>query len=87
MDVFTDYLNYIFFAIFFFEATIRIIAIGVKDYFSQTWNIFDFVVVVGSGLSIALFFTIDVKIKGATTIIRAFRILRVVRLIKRAKSL
>ena len=74
-------------AVFIAEAVCKLIGIGPKTYFSESWNIFDFVIILGSIVSIGLSFTSSVSIKGALTIVRAFRILRVVRLIKRAKSL
>ena len=42
-----EYLNYIFSAIFTVEAIIKLAALG-KKYFKETWNIFDFIVVVGT---------------------------------------
>ena len=95
MDDTTDIINYIFAAIFIAEAIIRITAFGFKEYFKEGWNIFDFIVVIGSIISIFISLALSlttgnqqsVPIKGAVTIIRTFRIMRVVRLIRRAKSL
>ena len=82
----SDILNYIFTLIFTLEAIIRLLAIG-KAYFKDSWNTFDFVVVVLSLLSLIITFLSSIKLGGATTIIRAFRIMRVFRLVKKAKSL
>lgn len=56
-------------------------------YFNDGWNVFDFLIVIGSFVSIALTLSTSLAIGGATTIIRAFRISRIFRLVKRAKSL
>jgi hypothetical protein len=40
-------INYAFMAIFTLEAVIKLIALR-RNYFKETWNIFDFTVVVGS---------------------------------------
>ncbi|TNV87903.1 hypothetical protein FGO68_gene16047 [Halteria grandinella] len=85
--VMTEALNYLFTAVFILEAVIKISAFGFYVYFSDGWNIFDFLIVITSLVSIFLSFTSTVSIKGAVTIVRAFRIMRVVRLIKRARSL
>lgn len=74
-------------AIFTLEAIIKIGGLGIY-YFYDSWNIFDFVVVlltlVGVGLEFA---NVISNIGSATSIIRTFRIARVLKLIKRAKSL
>lgn len=79
--------NYIFNAIFTIEFILRISGLGCKRYFSDGWNIFDFAILVGSyvGAFIEAFTTLSVGVQ--TTILRAFRISRMLRLVKRAKSL
>jgi hypothetical protein len=42
------YLNITFTSIFALESVLKIVAFGVKNYFSDPWNIFDFVTVLGS---------------------------------------
>ena len=56
-------------------------------YFNDGWNIFDFVIVIGSFASVFLTVFTSLSLGGATTIIRAFRISRVFRLVKRAQNL
>ena len=68
------------------EAILKIIAFG-KVYFKESWNIFDFIVVIATLVSVIITANTKVNLKGATTVIRSFRVLRVFRLIKRAKSL
>ena len=80
-------LNYIFTAIFLTEAVIRIIAVSPKTYFKDGWNIFDFVIIIGSFVGIFVSSSSSLGIKGTITILRSFRILRLLRLIKRGKSL
>jgi voltage-gated sodium channel len=83
MDQVGEYLNYVFTAIFSVEAIIQMIAIEPRVYFSDGWNIFDLVIIVGSVISIFISANTSLAIKGVITILRSFRILRLVRLIKR----
>ena len=63
-------------------------AIGPKLYFNDSWNIFDFILVLGSTIGIVVSSQSLFKIKGTTSIFRAFRIMRIMRLMKRGgKSL
>jgi len=82
-----DYLNYGFAGIFTLEATLKIIGLGPKSYFSERWNVFDFIVVMGTIGSILITLFTSVTLGAATTFIRAFRISRIFRLIKRARRL
>jgi hypothetical protein len=69
------------------EALLRIIALGPLAYFKDSWNIFDFIIAIGSLIGIVVNEVSNVKIKGMT-IVRTFRILRIARLLKRGgKSL
>ena len=72
--------------IFTLEAVIKIIGLG-KAYFHDNWNIFDFIIVIGSTISVFLSLKANFSLGGATTIIRAFRITRIFRIVKRAKDL
>jgi voltage-dependent calcium channel R type alpha-1E len=47
-------LNIIFTVIFCFEAFLRITAIGFSNYFKDSWNLFDFIIALGSLLGIML---------------------------------
>ncbi|KAM7542432.1 hypothetical protein Aperf_G00000004812 [Anoplocephala perfoliata] len=66
----------IFTATFTVEAVLKLIALGTKEYFEDSWNIFDFVVVFFSLVEIPL-----TTIRGLS-ILRAFRLLRVFKLAK-----
>jgi hypothetical protein len=78
-----EIMNYIFTAIFVLEAIIKIIAQGFILFFRDGWNIFDFLVAFASGLSIIVSAQTSLEIKGAITLLRSFRILRILRLLKR----
>jgi hypothetical protein len=81
-----NYVNFGFALIFTAEAILKIFAFG-KVYFEDGWNNFDFFVVCGTiGGIIVQYFT-NVGVGPSTTVIRAFRIGRVFRLVKKAKSL
>ena len=79
-----DIMNYIFTAIFNLECIFKIIAQS-KKYFYQSWNIFDFIVVLSTDIGIVLnFVNSGVDISTGTTVVRAFRIMRAFRIIKTA---
>jgi voltage-dependent calcium channel L type alpha-1D len=78
--------NYVFTAIFALEAVIKIIALD-KIYFKDGWNIFDFFIVLLTIGSVFVSINTSLNVGGATTIVRTFRVTRIFRLIKRAKSL
>jgi len=82
----TEIINYIFAGIFTVEAIIKISGLG-KHYFKDRWNLFDFIVVLGTAAGIAISHLTTVAVGSSATIIRSFRIFRVFRLIKRARSL
>ena len=81
-------LNYIFAAIFTLEAVIKIISYG-KAYFKDNWNIFDFAVVIISiiGIIIDISPASNSSAGSKTTMLRAFKVVRIFRLINRAKVL
>ena len=78
--------NYIFVGIFTFEAIIKITAYG-KNYFYDNWNRFDFTVAILTALGIILDLSGSSYGAEQTTLIRAFRVLRIFRLVQRAKIL
>ena len=80
-------LNYTFSIIFTIEAIIKLWAMG-RNYFKDSWNIFDFIVVVGTWIVIIVLAQSDedgVQILG--TILRTLRIGRIFRIVKRAPSI
>lgn len=82
-----EFLNYILAGIYTFEALFKIIGLGFKRYFRDKWNCFDFFVVLGTIASIFITQYTTATIGPATTFVRAFRISRLFRLIKRARRL
>ena len=80
-SAFLDVANLAFVGIFTLEAVLQITAVGFPTYWKDSWNRFDFVVVVAS--LVGLFVNAGV---GAN-VVRVFRVGRVFRLIKRAKTL
>jgi hypothetical protein len=81
-----DIVNLCFTAIFILEAVIKILAYK-KVYFRDSWNRFDFFIVVVSVIEIILTFFISIQALVIVTLFRIFRVGRVLRLIKTAKGL
>ncbi|CDW82939.1 voltage-gated ion channel superfamily [Stylonychia lemnae] len=82
-----EIINYVFAAIFTFETVIKLIALGYKDYFNNGWNIFDMMVVIGTITSVFLTVFTSTTFGASTTLIRTFRIGRVLRIISKASFL
>ena len=77
-----EIINYTFAAIFTIEAIIKIIAMR-GSYFSDSWNIFDFSIVMITAIFLGLkAFEVSVSLGSGATILRALRISRILRLIK-----
>lgn len=73
--------------IYTLEYIIKQIALG-SLYFHDSWNIFDFLIVVVSDIFIVIEYVFNIPISSASvSSIRMFRILRVFRLLKKAKTL
>lgn len=79
-------MNMVFIVIFAFEATFKLIAYG-SNYFRSGWNIIDLVVILLGIVGAALDYFISFDLGSSSSIIRSFRIGRLIRLIKKAKSL
>ena len=87
IPVLAEILNYVFMAIFTVEAIIKIIAMK-KIYFLDPWNIFDFSIVSVTLIIILLkMWNIEISFGNGATILRALRIGRILRLLKRAEQL
>lgn len=72
-------LEYVFIAIYVIEAILKIIAYGFKGYFTDWWNVFDFVIIIASLIGLAF--------DSGLAVIRLLRVLRVIRLVKKAPLL
>eukprot|EP00003_Mantamonas_plastica_P025079 TRINITY_DN4832_c2_g1_i1.p1 TRINITY_DN4832_c2_g1~~TRINITY_DN4832_c2_g1_i1.p1 ORF type:complete len:652 (-),score=247.12 TRINITY_DN4832_c2_g1_i1:68-2023(-) len=73
--------NLVFTIIFAIEFVLKIIALYPRKYFVDPWNRLDFVIVVGSFLGIAFDFG------AGASILRVFRISRILKLVRQAKGL
>lgn len=81
-------INLAFLIIFILEIILKLYGLGAKQFFSDGWNIFDFVVVLITIVGVIIESFGILSIYGVvTSVIRTFRIVRVLRLIKEAKSL
>ena len=81
-----EILNFIFTIIYTAEMVIKLTGFG-KNYFDDGWNIFDFSIVLSAWLGLMFFEVFAIDIGSVTTVIRSFRIARVLKLIKTAKNL
>ena len=82
-----EIVNYVFMVIFTLEAVIKIIAMG-GNYFKESWNIFDFTVVVMTALILGItWLGVGGNLGVTSTILRSLRIGRIFRLVKKAEKL
>jgi hypothetical protein len=79
----TETINYVCTSIFIIEAIIKLLGLG-KNYFKDGWNVFDFIIVVSS---IIFFHPYFKKSKSTITVMRAFRVGRVLKSFKKLKQL
>ena len=77
----TEVINQIITVFFLVEIVIRIIGVGLISYFRDPWNIFDFVIALGSLESMILYKQQKIKIKFLS-FIKSFKIMRLIRLLK-----
>jgi hypothetical protein len=82
----TDYINYVFMAIFTLEAVLKIFAMHTA-YFKDSWNNFDFVVVVTTIVILIIGFFNVGNFAIQATILRSLRIGRLLRIMRFAKKL
>ena len=78
--------NYAFTGIYTVEMIIKMVAFG-KGYFDDGWCIFDFLIVMSAWIGIIALQVFQIDLGSISTIIRSFRIARVLKLIKAAKNL
>ena len=79
-------LNYFFTLIYTAECVIKITAMR-SDYFRDGWNIFDFIIVVSAWSGIIALEVFSIDIGPVTTVIRAFRISRIIKIIGKLPGL
>jgi hypothetical protein len=68
------------------EAAIKLVAYKGR-YFKDGWNVFDFIIVVGTGIGLLLKYGMGLDIGAVATAVRTFRVARILRIVKRASSL
>lgn len=81
-----EQVNIAFTIIYTLEMIIKLIAFR-RLYFKDNWNIFDFLIVVFAWIGFFAAIVFNINVGALTTVVRAFRILRVLKLIRKAKSL
>jgi hypothetical protein len=80
-------INYLFALIFTLEMIIKISALGFRTYIRDSWNKFDFLIVLGTNTGILLFYVAGIEIGSISSIVRMCRIGRIFRLVNSAKTL
>lgn len=82
-----EYFNYGFAAIFNFEAFVKIIGYG-RSYFYYSWNKFDLSIVIGTDIGLLMnVINMGINISTVATVVRAFRIMRIFRLVKSSQNM
>jgi len=81
-----DIANIVFTVLFAFEMVFSMIALGIKDYFADGFNIFDSIIVVLSLIDLGITLTSSGG-SGFITVLRGFRLLRIFKLVKKWTTL
>lgn len=82
-----EYFNYVFAAIFNFEAVVKIVGYG-KSYFYYSWNKFDLLIVIGTDIGLVMnLVNAGINVSTVATVVRAFRIMRIFRLVKSSQNM
>uniref|UniRef100_A0A7M4EDX2 Voltage-dependent L-type calcium channel subunit alpha n=1 Tax=Crocodylus porosus TaxID=8502 RepID=A0A7M4EDX2_CROPO len=83
----SDILNVTFTILFTVEMFVKLMAFKAKGYFGDPWNVFDFLIVIGSIIDVILS-EIDVSDNSrvSITFFRLFRVLRLVKLLSRGEG-
>uniref|UniRef100_A0A8C0I904 Voltage-dependent L-type calcium channel subunit alpha n=1 Tax=Bubo bubo TaxID=30461 RepID=A0A8C0I904_BUBBB len=98
MNHISDILNVAFTVLFTLEMILKLMAFKVKGYFGDPWNVFDFLIVIGSIIDVILS-EIDVSVivvlclqdsddnsRVSITFFRLFRVMRLVKLLSRGEG-
>ena len=81
-----EIINILFTIVYTIEMIIKLVAYR-RKYFLDSWNNFDFLIVFFAWIGFFAQYVFGIRMGALTTVVRAFRILRVLKLIKKAKSL
>uniref|UniRef100_H2YSX6 Voltage-dependent L-type calcium channel subunit alpha n=1 Tax=Ciona savignyi TaxID=51511 RepID=H2YSX6_CIOSA len=79
-----NYMNFVFTTLFTIEMIFKLIAFKPRGYISDPWNIFDFLVVIGSIVDILLS---KIDTSFSINFFRLFRVLRLVKLLSRGEGI
>ncbi|CAG0885759.1 unnamed protein product [Cyprideis torosa] len=82
-----DVLNMIFTAVFAIEFILKLIAFKPKNYFGDPWNVFDFVIVLGSIIDIVCSEVMPGKNIISINFFRLFRVMRLIKLLSRGEGI
>uniref|UniRef100_A0A8B9I8D6 Voltage-dependent L-type calcium channel subunit alpha n=1 Tax=Anser brachyrhynchus TaxID=132585 RepID=A0A8B9I8D6_9AVES len=90
MNHISDILNVAFTVLFTLEMILKLMAFKAKGYFGDPWNVFDFLIVIGSIIDVILS-EIDVSdpddnSRVSITFFRLFRVMRLVKLLSRGEG-
>ncbi|KAF8564900.1 hypothetical protein P879_01668 [Paragonimus westermani] len=82
-----DSFNYFFTAVFTVEFILRLSAFSFRHYFSDIWNVVDFVLVLGSYIDIIVTQSEFKSTKFSVNFFRLFRVMRLVKLLSKEESI
>lgn len=74
LDSVLSFINYSFAGIFAIEAILKLYSLGLKPYFNDKGNVFDFVIVIASILSSIVSVVLKFDFGASATFIRALRL-------------
>uniref|UniRef100_A0A8C5A5G7 Voltage-dependent L-type calcium channel subunit alpha n=1 Tax=Gadus morhua TaxID=8049 RepID=A0A8C5A5G7_GADMO len=93
----SDMLNVIFTVLFTVEMILKLMAFKAKGYFGDPWNVFDFVIVIGSVVDAVIYTStsshphslvpITENMSVSITFFRLFRVMRLVKLLNRSEGI
>ncbi|ELW57722.1 Voltage-dependent L-type calcium channel subunit alpha-1S [Tupaia chinensis] len=88
MNHISDILNVAFTIIFTLEMVLKLIAFKARGYFGDPWNVFDFLIVVGSIIDVILseIDDPDESARISSAFFRLFRVMRLIKLLSRAEG-
>jgi hypothetical protein len=82
-----EYVNLVFALVFTVEAVMKIAAMDWRFYWKESWNRFDFIIVVFTDIGIIFKYSLEMDVSAMATILRVLRIGRIFRLINNLKGL
>uniref|UniRef100_A0AAY4D7J0 Voltage-dependent L-type calcium channel subunit alpha n=1 Tax=Denticeps clupeoides TaxID=299321 RepID=A0AAY4D7J0_9TELE len=93
----SDTLNLIFTVLFTLEMIVKLVAFKAKDYFGDPWNVFDFLIVIGSIVDVVLSEVDETNpmqaiadaenARVSITFFRLFRVMRLIKLLNRSEGI